>query len=120
GGIGQITGAVPPRRRGLRGPVGGNRPRLRDGHLGLAAGHGGELPLVALLAGVALADLPGAHDASSVSVLSPGEVGGACVSALWKPSMATCICAEKSRAPDRVASRSRSRASRRVDPSAEG
>src|SRR5690625_2685723 len=98
----------------------GRQRRLRDGHVGLTARDGAELTLVARLAGVALADLPAhAHDASSVLVLSPGKVGGGSASALSNPSMATCICAENPRTPDRVASRSRSRASSWTDTNAE-
>src|SRR5699024_7826147 len=120
GRIGQPTGPVPPSPRGPPRSIGVDRPRLRDGHVGLTARDCAELPLVALLPGIALADLPAhAHDASSVLVLSPGKVGGGSASALSNPSMATCICAENPRAPDRVASRSRSRASSWTDTNAE-
>src|SRR5699024_11762037 len=84
GRIRQTGGTIPPRRGRLDRPVCIDRPSLRDRDLGLTARDGAELAPVALLPGIALADLPAlAHDASSsVPVISPGEVGGRCICAL--------------------------------------
>src|SRR5699024_5846958 len=106
GRIRQTGGTVPPRGRGLDRPVGIDRPGLRNRDVGLAARDGPELAPVALLPGIALADLPAlAHDASSsVPLISPGEVGGSCACAHSKASIATCICAANPRAPAVMAS----------------
>src|SRR5699024_1873418 len=113
----QTGGTVPPRGRGLDRPAGIDRPGLRNRDVGLAARDGPELAPVALLPGIALADLPAlAHDASSsVPLISPGEVGGSCACAHSKASIATCICAANPRAPAVMASSSRSHASFRID-----
>src|SRR5699024_12802372 len=92
---------VPPRGRGLDRPVGIDRPGLRNRDVGLAARDGPELAPVALLPGIALADLPAlAHDASSsVPLISLVEVGGSCACELSTATIADRLWPSHTRPP---------------------